>query len=173
MALAVVQVDELLVRRVVAREHIEVTVAIDVCQRGRVGSIRRRSQVRRHEAAFPVVDQHAIEERRVPSLRQDDVEITIAIKVAKTHVCRILRRGFETDDGVEAAQNCCTLSGHHHHGQYDDDGAGEPRHETESFLREGSQRQIGAQYTRATQVAWLPGSCAGRVPYNPLIPAQR
>jgi hypothetical protein len=125
-AFAVVQVDELLVRRVVAREHIEVTVGIDVCQRRCVGSIRRRPQVRRHEAALPVVDQHAIEERRVPSLRKDDVEITIAVKVAQTHVCRILRRGFEIDDGVEAAQNYRTLSGHHNPGQYDD--ANEPRH---------------------------------------------
>jgi hypothetical protein len=69
-AFAIVQVDELPVRRVVAREHIEVTVAIEIRQRRRVGSIRRRAQVRRHKAAFPVVDQHAIEERRVPSLRR-------------------------------------------------------------------------------------------------------
>ena len=44
LTLAVVQVDELLVGRVVARQHVEIAVAIEVRERRGVGSIRGRAR---------------------------------------------------------------------------------------------------------------------------------
>ncbi len=100
-ALPVVQVDQLFVGRVVAREDVEIAVAIQVRERRGVGPIGLRAQVRCDEPALAVVEEHAIEQRLMPALGQHQVEIPVAVEIAHAHVGRILGRRFEEDDLAE------------------------------------------------------------------------
>jgi hypothetical protein len=56
------------------------------------------------EVAPAVVEENSIEERSVPSLREHEVQISVAVKIPHADVRRIRRRGFEGDDGVESAR---------------------------------------------------------------------
>jgi hypothetical protein len=98
-ALPVIEVDELLIGSVVAGEHVEIVVAVQIGERRSVGAIRRRAEIRCREAPFPIVDQHAIENRRVTALGQYQVEIAVAVEIPHAHVRGVLGRLFELNDG--------------------------------------------------------------------------
>jgi hypothetical protein len=90
-SLPVVQVDELGVRRIVADDHIEVAVAVEVHEPTGVRTIGRRAEViARLEMTRTVAKQHAVDERPMAALHEDDVESTVSVDVTDADV----RRGF-------------------------------------------------------------------------------
>jgi hypothetical protein len=90
IAFAVVQINQLAIRLVVADHHVQVAVLIDISQRSRVGAIRRTSQIVSREAAFSVVQQHARKQRPVASFSQNEIGIPVAVQIADADA----RRGF-------------------------------------------------------------------------------
>ena len=111
LALAVVQVHELLVWRVIARQDVEILVAVEIGQRRRISPVSSGAKIRRDERATAVVQQHAVEKRIVSPLGEDEIEIAVAIEVAHAHVRGRLGRRLELDDGREVARRGGLLCG--------------------------------------------------------------
>ena len=75
-AFTVAPVDEFLIGPIVADDEIEPAVPIDVRDRCRISAVGRVTDIRRRKAGLPVVQQHAIVQQPVASLREDDIEMT-------------------------------------------------------------------------------------------------
>lgn len=85
MALAIVQLDQLLIRPVVTNDDVEIAVSIDVGKRCGVGPVGRFAQGLLGEMTLAVVAQDEIVQRPMPAFCQNDVQIAISIDVPEAY----------------------------------------------------------------------------------------
>jgi hypothetical protein len=105
MPLAIVQIHELRVGRVVADDDVEITVAVDVDEPARVRTVRRRAEVvGGWKVPGAVAEEDTVDERSVAPLHEDDIEMSIAVHVPDADVGRRLGRGLEKQRAIEAGK---------------------------------------------------------------------
>jgi hypothetical protein len=90
-------------RAVIADNDVEVTIAIDIREGGRVSTISIPAQGFGGESPFAIVAKDEIKQRPVAALRQDDVEIAVAVYVAKTDARGSLALGFQKQSTLKRA----------------------------------------------------------------------
>ena len=105
VSFAVIQVDKFAIRRIVADDNVQVAVAIDVRQGRRICSVRSGAEVARGETALAIIQQHAIEERPVAALTQDDVGKAVAVEVAHVYACRGFTLFLQKQHAVKGAED--------------------------------------------------------------------
>jgi hypothetical protein len=96
VARAVIEKNHLRVWSVVAEDHVQCAVAVDVHQVAGIRAIAGIGQIiRRGEMAMSVAEQHAAHPRPVASLYENDVQLTISVDIADAHIRGGVGRGLE------------------------------------------------------------------------------
>lgn len=86
-SLAVIEVNDLRIRSVIADHDVQKPVAVDVDEHCRKRPVRRSHQVsRERKVAVTVVHQHSTHQGPVSAFRQDDVEIAAAREVTEADI---------------------------------------------------------------------------------------
>ena len=102
MPLPVVDVDELRVGPVVADDHVQITVAINVDEPSRIGTVCNCAEVvARSKVACAISEKYAIDQRPMTALHEHYVEMAIPVHITDAHVRRRLGRRLEQEHPVE------------------------------------------------------------------------
>jgi hypothetical protein len=100
-ALAVIQVDEFRVGRIVAEHSVQRTVAIHIDEARRVRAVRLIAEiVARGEVPVPVPEKYAAGQWPVPTVGDHDVGVPVAIHIPDAHIARSQCTFVEHDDAL-------------------------------------------------------------------------
>ena len=104
--MTVIQIHQLRIGVFVADDNIEIAIAIDIDKRCGIRSVRRLAQIMcDRKAAMTVIEEHTVNERRMPPFCKDDVEMAVAVQVTDAHVGRCLGSVLQQQNAIELRES--------------------------------------------------------------------
>ena len=87
MAFAIIEVDTLVVRAIIADYQIEVGIAVKVCESRSIGAIRRATDlVALLEPTGTVVEEDEVHQGPMASLGENNIEVAVTIEIPEASV---------------------------------------------------------------------------------------